>query len=103
MVQRLATWEIPHGPIVKGFSRVADKSKVLLTFFLKLPPVKALQFALDGVLGMGRTVTPSQNNNGITPLPPIYTLRDDNLFRINLQDRYMKAIKEYDTEMYTAI
>ena len=80
-----------------------DKSKVLLTYFLILPPVKAFQFALDRVLGMGRTVTPSQNNNGITPLPPIYTLRDDNIFRINLQDRYMKAIKEYDTEMYTAI
>ena len=54
-------------------------------------------------LGIGRTVIPSQNNNGITPLTPVYILRDENIFRLNLQARHMKAFKSDDTELETAI
>ena len=88
-VQRITTgktagaMDLPPIPIVEAFSREAEKSKVLLTSFLKLPPVKDLQFALEVGLGIGITVIPSQNNNGITPLPPVYTLSDENLFILN--------------------
>ena len=52
---------------------------------------------------MGRTARPIQNNNGLTPLPPVYTFRDDNLFMLNLQDIHTKAVKVDDAEIYTAI
>ena len=76
---------------------------MLLTSFLKLSPVKDFQFALAVVLGVGRTVTPSQKNNGLTPLSTIYTLRDENLFRLNLQVRHTKAVKSDGEELETAI
>ena len=34
--------DLPPGPIVEAFSRAAEQSKVLLTSFLKLSPVKAV-------------------------------------------------------------
>ena len=95
--------DLPSGPIVKAFLRAADKSKVMLTSFLRLTPVKDLQFALVVVLCIGRTVRPSQKNNSIAPLPPVYTFRDENLFRVNLQARHTKAVKSDDAEVKTAI
>ena len=85
--------DLPPRPIVEVFSRVAEQSKVLLKYFLTLPPVKSLHFALVVGLGIGRNFSPSHKNNGLTPLPPIYTLMDDNLFSINLQAIHMKAVK----------
>ena len=58
-------------PIIEAFSRAADRSKALFTSFLKLPPVKALQFPLELGLGIGRNISPSQKNNGLTPLSPV--------------------------------
>ena len=95
--------DLPPGPIVEAFSREVEQSKVLLTSFLELPPVKALQFALEVGLGIGRTDSPSHKNKGLAPLPTVYTLRDDNIFRINLQSRHTKSVKAYDTEVETAI
>ena len=95
--------DLPPGPIVESFSRELEKSKVLLNSFLKLPPVKALQFALALGLGIGRTVSPSHKNKGLTPLPPVYTLKDDNIFRINLQDTHTKTVKDDDTGVETSI
>ena len=73
-MQRLATGEnagiidlLPF-PIVEAFSGEAEQSKVLLKYFLELPPVKALQVAFAVGLGMGRTVSPSKNNYCLTPL-----------------------------------
>ena len=85
------------------FSRAEDQSKVLSTYFLRLPPVKDLQFALAVGLEFGRTINPIQKNNGLTPLPTIYTLRDENLFRLNLQAIHTKAVKADDAELATAI
>ena len=99
----LGVVDLSPGAIVEVLSRAADKSKVLLTSFLKLPHVKALQFALEVGLVIGRTISPSQNNNGLTPLPPVYILRDENLFRINLQVRHIKAVKDDDVEVETDI
>ena len=74
-----------------------------LTSLSKLTPIKALQFALEVELWMGRTVSPSQNNNGLTPLPTVYTLRDKNIFRLNLQSRHKKVFKSDDEEIETDI
>ena len=58
-VQRITTgktagaMDLPPIPFVEAFSREAEKSKVLLTSFLKLPPVKDLQFALEVGLWIG--------------------------------------------------
>ena len=82
--------DLSPGTTVGAFSRKADQSKVLLNYLLKLPPVKYLQFSLEVGLGIVITVIPSQNNNGITPLPPVYTLSDKNIFILNLQDRHTK-------------
>ena len=98
-MQRLTTGKIvgamylPPGLIVETFSRETEKSKVLLNYLLKLPPVKYLQFSLEVGLGIVITVIPSQNNNCITPLPPVYTLSDKNIFILNLQDRHTKEVK----------
>ena len=89
-VVRITTGEIveamnlPPGIIAEEFSRAAVQSKVLLTSYLKLPPVKALKFSLAVGLGIGRTVIPNQKNNSLMPLHPVYTLRYENLFRLNL-------------------
>ena len=56
---------------MEALSRSEEQSKVLLTSFLKLPHVNNLQFDLAVGLGIGRTLIPSQNNNGIMPLPPV--------------------------------
>ena len=88
--------DLPPRPIIEAFSRLTEQSKLLLNYFLKLPPVKALQFDLAVGLGFGRTVITIQNNNGLTPLPPVYTLRDENFFRPNLQARHKNSVKEYD-------
>ena len=86
--------DLPARPIVEYFSMVVEKSKVLLTYFLKLTPVKALQFTLVVGLRIVRTISPSQkNNNGIMPLPPVYTLRYENLFMLNIQFRHTKLVK----------
>ena len=45
---------------------------------------------------MGINVSPSQNNNGLAPLPPVYTLSYENLPRLNLQVRQNKAVKVDD-------
>ena len=80
-VRRLTTEEIlgamdlPSGTILEAFSRTAEQSKALLTYFLKLTPIKYLQFSLAVGLGIGLTVSSSQNNNVLAPLPPVYTLR----------------------------
>ena len=108
-LQRIITREIAGAmdlspkPIVEVFSRLAEKSKVLLTSFLKLPSVKALQFSLALGLSIVRTVIPSQKNDFIMPLPPVYTLRDDNIFRLDLQAIHMKAVKAEDAKIDTAI
>ena len=103
-VRRLAgAMDLTPGPIVEAFSRAIEQSKVLLTSLLKLPPVKALKFSVAVELGIGRTVIPSQNNNGLTALPNVYTLRDENIFRLNLQVRHTKAVKDDDSEIETAI
>ena len=47
--------DLSPGPIMEAFPRAEDKSKVFLTYLLRLPPVKALQFSLEVVLGIGRT------------------------------------------------
>ena len=95
--------DLPPGPIMKTFSRVVEQSKVLFTSFLRLPPFKDLQFALEVGLGIGRTFRSSHNNNGLTPLPPVYTLRDENSFRINLQYIHKKAVNADDAEIETAV
>ena len=69
---------------------------MLLNYFLKLPPVKAFQFALEVGLGIGRTFIPIHNNNGITHLPPVYTFKGESLFRLNLQAIHTKAVKVDD-------
>ena len=79
--------DLPPVPIVEAISRTAEKSKMLLTYLLKLPPVKALNISLAVGLGIGRTIRHSHNNNGLMPLPNVYTLRDEDLFRLNLQVR----------------
>ena len=56
---------------MEALSRSEEQSKVLLTSFLKLPHVNTLQFDLAVGLGIGRTLIPSQNNNGIMNLPPV--------------------------------
>ena len=91
--------DLPPGPIVEVCSRAVEKSRVFLTSFLKLPLIKDFKFSLAVGLGIERTVSPSQNNNGLTPLPTIYTLRDDNLYRLSLQSRHTKAVKAYDAEI----
>ena len=75
----------------------------MLTYFLKLTHLKDFQLALEVVLGIGRTFRPSQKNNGLTPLPNVYTLRDDNLFRLNNQAIQTKAVKSDNAEVETAI
>ena len=95
--------DLAHGPIVEVFSRVVEKSRALLTSFFKSPPVKAFHFALKLGLGIGRTVRLSQKNNGLTHLPPVYTLRDENIFRLNLQYRHTKAVKADCAEIETSI
>ena len=81
--------DLPPEPITEKISRAAEKSKVLLTSFLKLPPVKVLQFYLSGGLGIGINFCSIQKNNGLMPLPSVYTLRDENYFRLKLQSRHM--------------
>ena len=76
---------------------------MLLTSFLKLPPVKVFQFALAVELGNERTSSPSQNNTGLTTLPPVYKMRDDNLFMLNLKAIHTKAVKSDDAEVKTSI
>ena len=95
--------DLPTGPIVEAFSRAEEKSEAEFTSFLKLPPVKAFYFYLAVGLGIGITVSPSQNNNCLTPIPPVYTLRYENLFRLNLQERNTKAVKDENAEVVTAI
>ena len=85
------------------FSRAAEQSKFLLTYFLRLPHVKALQFSLAVLLGIGRTFRSIQNNTSLMPLPPVYTLRGENSFRLNLQSRHTKVFKENDAEIETDI
>ena len=88
-VQRLATAEIsgamdiPPIPIMEALSRAADKSKVLLTSFLKLPLVKYFLFALEVGLVFGRTFILSHKNNGLMTPPPVYILRYENSFRLD--------------------
>ena len=61
--------DFPPVQIIEAFSKAADQSKVWMTYFLKLPPVKIFQFALAVGLGIGITLILSQKNNCITPLP----------------------------------
>ena len=58
---------------------------------------------LDVGLGIGRNLSPSQNSNGLMPLPPVYKLRDENYFRLNLQSRHMKVVKTENAEIETVI
>ena len=53
--------------------------------------------------GIGRTVIHSQKNNVLAPLPPVYTLRYENIFMLNLQPRHTKAVKSDNAEVETAI
>ena len=76
---------------------------VLLTSFLKLPPVKDFNFYFAAVLEIGITGNPSQKNNGLTPLPPVYTLRGDNSFSLNIQSRHTKSVQEDNAEIETSI
>ena len=69
---------LPPGPIIEVFSKAEDKIKVLLTSFFKLPPVKVFQFTFAVGLVIGRTFSPSQNNNGLMPLPPVYVFMGEN-------------------------
>ena len=108
-MRRLTTEEIagamglPPRPIVEAFSRAAKKSKELLTYFLMLTPVKALQFYFVLGLGIGRTVIPRQKNNGINSLTPICRLMDENIFSIDIQTLHQKSVKEDDAELETGI
>ena len=108
-VRRLTTGEIlgeidlPPGPIMEALSRSEEQIKVLLTSFLKLPHVNTLQFELAMGLGIGRTLSPSQNNNGLMNLSPVYKLRDENYFRLNLQSRHMKVVNTDNAEIETVI
>ena len=54
-------------------------------------------------LGVGRNFIPSQKNNGLMPLPPIYTLRDENCSRLNRQSIYPKVVKVDDAEIEISI
>ena len=58
-------------PIMDEFSREAEQSKVFLTYFLNLPPAKALKFSLSVGLGIGRNFSPIQKNNCLMLLPPV--------------------------------
>ena len=91
--------DLPPGPIVEAFSRAVEQTKVLLNYFSELTPVKDLQFALEVGLWIVITVIPSQNNKGLIPVPPVYTLRDENLFRLNLQARHTKEVKADGAEV----
>ena len=75
------------------FSRATEQSKVFFISLFKLPPVKALYFTLELGLGIRRIFRYSHNNNGIMPIPPVYTLRDENSFMLNFQSRHTKAVK----------
>ena len=81
---------------MEALSRSEEQIKVLLTSFLMLPHVNTLQFELAMGLGIRRTLSPSQNNNGLMNLSPVYKLRDENYFRLNLQSRHMKVVKMED-------
>ena len=85
--------DLPPGSIMEAFSRAAEQSKAFLTYFLKLPPVKTLKFSFAVVLGIGRTFRSGQKNNGLMTLPPVYTLRDENSFRLKLQSKNTKVVK----------
>ena len=74
-----------------------------MTFFLRLPPVKALNFALAVVLGIRINVIPSKKNNGLAPLYIVYTFRDENLYRLNLQAIHTKSVKADNVEVDTDI
>ena len=76
---------------------------MLLTYFLKLPPVKYLLCDLSVVLGTGRTFSSSHNNNDLMPLHSVYTLRYDNSFMLNLHSRQTKADKADNEEIDTDI
>ena len=65
--------------------------------------MKDLQFVLAMGLGIGSHGIPSNKNNGITPLRPVYKLRDKNLFRFNPQARHKKAVRADDAEVETSI
>ena len=54
-------------------------------------------------LEIGGTFSPSQKNNGLMPLPTVYSLRDENLFRIKLQAKNTKLVKADNEEVETAI
>ena len=45
------------------------------------------------VLVIGRTVIPSQKEKFLTPIPHVYTFRDEYPFIINIQAIHMKAVK----------
>ena len=62
-----------------------------------------MKFALSVGFGIGRTVIHSQKNNVLAPLPPVYTLRYENIFMLNLQPRHTKAVKSDNAEVETAI
>ena len=94
---------LPPGPMMEEFSRDKQQSKALLTYLLKLTSVKAFQFALVVVLGPGRTFSPIQKNNGLMPLPPVYTFMDKNYFRITLPYTHTKAVKADGAEIETDI
>ena len=94
---------LPPGPTMESFSRAVDQSNVLLTYLLRLTVVNDLQFSLEVGLGIWRTFRSSQNNIALILLPPIYTLRYENFFRINLKSIHTKSVKADDVEIETAI
>ena len=95
--------DLSPGPIMEEFSREVKHSKLFLIYFLKLSPIKALQLSLVVVLGIGRNFIPSQKNNGIMPLTPLYTSGCGNYFRLNLQSRDTNVVKSNNAEIETSI
>ena len=76
----------------------------VMSRFLVLPPVKALQFALVVTLGIGYSNgTKIKTEDNFRPLPSLYSFQDDTPFRHKLKKRYIKAFKDDDTEVETWI
>ena len=76
----------------------------VMSRFLELPPVKALQFFLAVTLRIGSSNgTKFKADFNFVPLPPVYLLRDETSFRQKLNERHTKAVKDDDAEVETGI
>ena len=76
----------------------------VMSRFLVLPPVKALQFALVVTLGIGYSNgTKIKTEDNFGPLPPLYSLQDEISFHYKLKGSHTKTVKYDDADVETGI